>query len=80
MKIELLFFGICTDLIGKNSLNYQLHENATVKVLKDRLISEYSNLSKIDEFAIAVNEDYANDDIALKEGDIVAVIPPVSGG
>ena len=80
MKIKLLFFGITTDLIGTNSLSFNLNESATVKMLKDELISEYSNLKNINEFAIAVNEEYANDNLIIKDGDVIAIIPPVSGG
>jgi molybdopterin converting factor subunit 1 len=80
MKIELLFFGITTDLVGKNSLKYQLSENATVKDLKDGLVADFDSLAKIDEYAIAVNENYANEEVMLSEGDLVAIIPPVSGG
>ncbi len=80
MKIELLFFGITTDLIGKNSMIFHLLENATIKDLKEGLCSDYKSLAKIDEYAVAVNENYANDDQTLNEGDIVAIIPPVSGG
>jgi molybdopterin synthase sulfur carrier subunit len=29
---------------------------------------------------VAVNEEYASDDTALKDQDIVAFLPPVSGG
>jgi molybdopterin converting factor subunit 1 len=80
MKIKLLFFGITTDLVGKNSMFFHLLENATIKNLKERLITDYKSLANIDEFAVAVNENYANDDQVLKDGDIVAIIPPVSGG
>lgn len=80
MKIELLFFGITTDLVGKNSLKYELSENATVKDLKDGLVADFDSLAKIDEYAIAVNENYANEEVMLSEGDLVAIIPPVSGG
>ncbi len=80
MKIQLLFFGVTTDLIGKNSMQFQLEDNATIKNLKEVLLTEYSALKNIHEFAIAVNEEYANDNLILKNGDIVAIIPPVSGG
>ena len=80
MKIKLLFFGITTDLIGTNALTFNLNESATVKMLKDELILNYSNLKNLHEFAIAVNEVYANDNLIIKDGDVVAIIPPVSGG
>jgi molybdopterin converting factor subunit 1 len=80
MNIELLFFGITKDLVGENSLEYQLGENATVKDLKNGLVADFDSLAKIDEYAIAVNEQYANEEVKLSEGDLVAIIPPVSGG
>ena len=80
MKIKLLFFGISTDLIGANTISFNLYEGATVKMLKDKLILEYPNLKNINEFAIAVNEAYADDDLIITNGAIVAIIPPVSGG
>ena len=80
MTIQLLFFGITTDLVGANTSTQELNENATVKELKEVLKTDNSGLKSIHEFAIAVNETYAEDELKLKEGDIVAIIPPVSGG
>jgi sulfur-carrier protein len=80
MKIQLLFFGIATDLVGRNSLTYSIQENTSIKDLKNKLIDDYANLKNINEFAIAVNEEYANEDLIIKDGDVVAIIPPVSGG
>ena len=80
MKIQLLFFGITTDLVGMNSTSFDISVNATVKELKEQLIDEFSTLKNIDQFAIAVNESYANDDLIIVENDVVAIIPPVSGG
>lgn len=80
MTIQLLFFGISTDLAGTNTSTYDLKENATVKELKEVLLTDYSGLHSIHQFAIAVNETYAEDELELKQGDIVAIIPPVSGG
>lgn len=80
MNIIVLFFGITTDLVGENSIKLELNELSSVKSLKNNLTESYPSLKNINDFAIAVNEDYASDTIILKEGDIVAVIPPVSGG
>lgn len=80
MTINLLFFGITTDLVGENEIPYNLEENTSVFKLKKLLIAQFSSLKNINEFAIAVNEEYAEDELVLKNGDIVAIIPPVSGG
>ena len=80
MKIQLLFFGISTDLVGRSSMSFKLKENSTVKEFKEILLLNFSALKNMQQFAIAVNETYVNDDILLQEGDIIAIIPPVSGG
>ena len=80
MTINLLFFAITTDLVGKNDMLFSINENTTVNELKKILITQFSALKNLHEFAIAVNEDYAEDILVLNEGDVVAIIPPVSGG
>ncbi|NOR29042.1 MAG: molybdopterin converting factor subunit 1 [Lutibacter sp.] len=80
MKIQVLFFGITTDLVGGNSTSFNLTEKTTIEELKAVLILKYSSLKNIHEFAVAVNEEYATNEVILKEGDVVAIIPPVSGG
>ena len=80
MEIQVLFFGITTDLVGKNSMCFEVPENYSVQDLKNQLISQFSSLKNINDFAIAVNEEYAANDLQLKNRDIVAIIPPVSGG
>lgn len=80
MNITILFFGITSDFVGKSKLSYTIDQQSTVKNLKDGITNIYPNLRNIKEFAIAVNEEYANDDLKLNEGDVVAIIPPVSGG
>ena len=80
MKINILLFGIITDLLETSKLEIQVSENCTVADLKDKLLSKYSQLENIDSYSIAVNENYADDKLNLQENDIVAIIPPVSGG
>lgn len=80
MNISVLFFGITTDLTGEHNINLEVDKTFTVNDLKEQLKEKYPALENIDSYAVAVNEEYANYDIFLKPNDVVAIIPPVSGG
>ena len=80
MMIKTLFFGIAKELIGASELKIDVAENSSVKDFETILKNEFSTLENLNSYAIAVNEAYANDDLILKTGDVVAIIPPVSGG
>ena len=80
MKIKVLFFGISTDVVGTNALGFFMSGDPTVADFKEVLVEKYPSLTELQSYAIAVNEHYANDEMILKDQDVVAVIPPVSGG
>lgn len=80
MKIQLLLFGITTDLLGASSLEINLDKKSSIKDLKEVLLAQYPKLENINSYAIAVNETYKTDETQLNENDVVAIIPPVSGG
>jgi len=80
MKIQLLFFGITTDLLGTSFLDFNITNNCTIACLKTKLIIDYPQLKNIQSYAFAVNESYADDKTILYPNDVVAIIPPVSGG
>ncbi len=80
MKITILLFGILKDIVGENSLELYLENDATIEYLKAHLLKEYEKLNKFSNFSIAVNEAYVELDYILESNDVVALIPPVSGG
>ncbi|MGJ8743326.1 molybdopterin converting factor subunit 1 [Polaribacter sp.] len=80
MKIQLLFFGITTDLMNTNQLKIEVNTATSIHDFKLNLKENYPQLENINTYAIAVNEEYATDQLILSEGDVVAIIPPVSGG
>ncbi len=80
MKITLLFFGILKDIIGDTSKELQVTESITVDGLKTHLLQKYKELTNFSNFSIAVNEEYVKANDILKTNDVVALIPPVSGG
>ncbi len=78
--LEVLFFGISSDLVGEKNISFSLSQNSSVLHFKEQLLRHYPKLSQINSYAIAVNENYATNETLLKENDVVAIIPPVSGG
>ena len=80
MKITVLLFGIIRDLIGENILKLDLEKAISIGQLKQDLLKKYNNLQQYSNFSIAVNEEYVDLNYVLQPNDVVALIPPVSGG
>lgn len=79
--MKVLFFGITKDIVGQRELsNISTDPNETVDTLIDKLTQDFPELSTISSLAISVNQKYAERNTKLRETDIVALIPPVSGG
>ena len=78
MRIRVLHFGVLRERLGGGEW-LEIADKATVadvlNVYKERLQG-----FAWDSIAVAVNQEYARADVALKDGDEVALLPPVSGG
>lgn len=75
MKIKILAFGQITEITG-SELFIEAHDTA---VLKSALQIEFPALAD-KKYAIAVNNKLVAEVTALKENDVVALMPPYSGG
>lgn len=80
MKVSILIFGIIKDIVGNNQLVKEIENDSTILTLKTRLLDEYPGLIKYNNYAVAVNEEYVEDNYRLNNNDVIALIPPVSGG
>lgn len=80
--MEVLFFGIAKDIVGASQKQFIAGSEIpkSVGVLKSDLVRQYPKLGTLSSLAVAVNSQYAQDDVLLKANDEVAIIPPVSGG
>jgi len=74
--VDVLFFAELQEIIGSEKLSFEA-EGMTIKELKEKWLS---SVERIDNAMVAVNEEYAEEDFMLNNGDTVAFIPPVSGG
>lgn len=80
MKLKILAFGITKDILGGAEKEIELTDGITVKDLKTKLESEFSELKRLKSYFIAVDDEYAEDDQIIISTNEVAIIPPVSGG
>ena len=76
MNIKIKFFGQHKEELNKSELNIVIDSNSNIS----DLIKNEPKFSKFNSYAVAVNLNYENFEYILKNGDEVAIIPPVSGG
>ncbi|RLL41155.1 molybdopterin converting factor subunit 1 [Oceanobacillus piezotolerans] len=76
--ITVLLFAHLQESVGKDRIQLPI-ERTTVKELKTELQQTYP-LPELDRVMTAVNEEFAKNDRLIKAGDVVAFIPPISGG
>ncbi len=80
MKINVKTFGITKEIIGEAELNIEIQDNISVAILMENLKEKYPKLQDLSSILMAVNAEYAEPNVILKNNDEVALIPPVSGG
>lgn len=81
MTIRILTFGKCREIIGRENWEFSVGSNEiSVAELRDSITQDYPELSRLNSLAIAINQEYATDEMLCRDGDVVALIPPVSGG
>jgi len=80
MKITILAFGIAKEIFNSSSIELDVQEEITVAALKSILEIKYPKMSNLSSYMIALNNEYAEDDMVVHSVDEMAIIPPVSGG
>ena len=80
MKISVALFGIAREIVGQSTLSFTTPAGQSAAGLLAELRRAYPDLAGLRSLAVAVNNEYAADDVVLHERDEIALIPPVSGG
>ena len=80
MNINVALFGIAREIVGQSSLTLDAPAGQSAAGLLAELRATYPGLAGLRSLAVAVNSEYAADDVLLHERDEIALIPPVSGG
>lgn len=77
--IELLFFAEMQEIVGSQKIVIEA-DQISIKKIKENYLSKYRMDDLLEQAMVAVNEEYSEEDTIVSKGDVVAFIPPVSGG
>ena len=81
MRVTIRLFARLRDLAGSGELTRDIPGPATVHTVWRTLTSEIPSLEEYERtMSVAVNAEYSRMAAAVKDGDEVAFLPPVSGG
>ena len=81
IKVRVLLFGAARDAVGQEQIEVELKSPINADRARAHLLAEYPSLQRFGKSLLfAVNQQYAENDRDIREGDELAVFPPVSGG
>src|SRR5947209_17124783 len=76
MEVRVLLFAALRERAGHGEVEVTVGEGARVRDVLEQL----GGLTGDTRVVVAVNREYAHEDVVLQPGDELALIPPVSGG
>ncbi|MEA3313659.1 MAG: MoaD/ThiS family protein [Caldisericota bacterium] len=80
MMVKILFFAEAKKIVGEGEIDLSFNGKTVLDIKRD-LLEKYPSLeTSFNSVVFAVNEKYTAEDTVLKDGDVLAVIPPVGGG
>ena len=77
MEVKVLFFGVLLEVTGTGVKHYR--DVNSIADLKIRINDDFPEIAHYN-FRISVNSEMTNNDMLLKTGDEVALMPPFAGG
>jgi molybdopterin converting factor subunit 1 len=81
VSVNLRLFGALRELLENDTIKLEVEAEVTVDKLRQLLAEKYPAVADIlPNLAFSVNLEFAGPDTVVKDGDEVALIPPVSGG
>ncbi len=81
MMVTVKLFAVVREKAGRSEIRLELPYGSTVNAARDALSKSLPDAAHyLARCAVAVNQTYASPDAPLRDGDELAVIPPVSGG
>ncbi len=79
MNITVTCFASAREILARNEFSLDVPEGTTIEVLERDIRRLSPELAEMP-FMLALNQEYPVEGTIVREGDEVAIIPPVSGG
>lgn len=81
ISVRVLFFGAARDAVGQAEVDFVLHGTPSAESAFAAVMKKFPDLARFGRSLLfAVNQEYAQADREVHDGDELAVFPPVSGG
>jgi molybdopterin converting factor subunit 1 len=81
VRVTVRLFARLRDIAGADELTREVGPGTTIGAVWKELAGEFPELGRYERsISAALNADYAKMDAAVRDGDEVAFMPPVSGG
>ena len=81
ITVRVLFFGGARDAAGHDEIDVSLNSPANTESARSQILSRYPELQRFgNSLLLAVNQEYAQPETAIHDGDELAIFTAVSGG
>ena len=81
MEVKITFFGRFREITGENKTTLEIKKDLTLKEILEIIFRKYPRLKEEkNSMLFSVNHRYASLETIVRDGDEIAVFPPVVGG
>ena len=80
MQVTVQYFATLRVAAGTSTETWTINESETARSLFARISARHPISQPLADLRVAINDEFADEDSALRNGDKLVFIPPVSGG
>ena len=81
VRVKVLFFGMLKDIVGRSEDHIEVEDDSRLESVFARYARQFPRLTALESsIVLACNHEFCDRSAAIREGDEIAFLPPVSGG
>jgi MoaD family protein len=80
MRILVKYFASYREAVGKYDEEFELAPGSTVKEVIEEIVAKHPGIELDKEAILVLNQKVVKADSEVKDGDVLAVFPPLGGG